>query len=203
VKAIRFALFGGPEVLALEDLAYRMLGRDEAVIRIEAASINPNDVKNVAGAMPQTRPPRTPGRDYAGVVIAGPTNWIGVDVWGSGDGGFTRDGSHAQQMLVPIASLRHKPLALSFDQAASVGVSYLAAWRGLIDAAGLGTRDTLAIIGASGGVGSAAARIARRLGVARIIGVDRRASSGVGHSESCRYACDRYVGYAACGKRGD
>jgi NADPH:quinone reductase len=54
-----------------------------------------------------------------------------------------------------------------------VGVSYLAAWRGLIDAAALGTGDTLAIIGASGGVGSAAAQIARRLGAARIIGVDR------------------------------
>jgi NADPH:quinone reductase-like Zn-dependent oxidoreductase len=61
---------------------------------------------------------------------------------------------------------------LSFEQAASVGVNYLAAWRGLIDATALAAGETLVIIGAGGGVGSAAAQIAKRLG-ARVIGVDR------------------------------
>jgi len=75
--------------------------------------------------------------------------------------------------MVPVASLRHKPETLSFDQAAAVGVNYLAAWRGLVDAGALRSGETLAIIGAGGGVGSAVAQIARRMGAGKIIGVDR------------------------------
>lgn len=172
MKAVRVTRFGGPDVLEVADLPDLVPAAGEARVRIEAASINPSDVKNVAGAMSQTTLPRTPGRDYAGVVDAGPAEWIGAEVWGSGDGGFTRDGTHAQQVVVPVASLRRKPAALSFEQAASVGVNYLAAWRGLVDAAALQAGETVAIFGAGGGVGSAAALIARRIG-ARIIGVDR------------------------------
>jgi NADPH:quinone reductase len=139
-----------------------------------AASINPSDVKNVAGAMRQTTPPRIPGRDFAGVVEVGPSEWIGAEVWGTGgDAGFTRDGTHAEMLAVPVASLRRKPETLSFDEAASVGVNYVAAWCG-IEAAGLKPGETVLLIGAGGGVGSAAAQIARRLG-ARVIGADKRA----------------------------
>jgi NADPH2:quinone reductase len=138
-----------------------------------AASINPSDVKNVAGAMSQTIAPRVPGRDFAGVVEAGPSEWIGAEVWGTGgDTGFTRDGTHAELIAVPVASLRRKPKTLSFEEAASVGVNYMAAWCG-VEAAGLRPKETLLLIGAGGGVGSAAAQIAQRLG-ARVIGADRR-----------------------------
>ena len=102
-----------------------------------AASINPSDVKNVAGAMKQTTLPRIPGRDFAGVVSAGPAEWIGAEVWGTGgDVGFTRDGTHAELIAAPTASLRRKPATLSFDEAASVGVNYMAAWFG-VEATGL------------------------------------------------------------------
>jgi NADPH:quinone reductase-like Zn-dependent oxidoreductase len=145
-----------------------------ALVRSMAASINPSDVKNVAGAMKQTTLPRTPGRDYAGLVEAGPAEWIGAPVWGSGgDTGFTRDGTHAEMIAVPVESLRRMPDTLSFDQAASVGVNYMAAWCGL-EAAGLSAGETVLLIGAAGGVGSAAAQIARRIG-ARVIGANRRA----------------------------
>ena len=64
------------------------------MVRVEAASINPSDVKNVAGRMSQTRLPRVRGRDYSGVVVEGPAEWIGATVWGTGgDTGFTRDGN--------------------------------------------------------------------------------------------------------------
>ena len=126
------------------------------------------------GAMKQTTLPRIPGRDYAGVVEAGPAEWIGAEVWGTGgDIGFTRDGTHAEMIAVPVASLRRKPETLSFDQAASVGVNYMAAWCG-IEAAALKAGEIVLLIGAGGGVGGAAAQIARRLG-ARVIGADRRA----------------------------
>ena len=107
------------------------------------------------------------------MVEKGPADWIGAEVWGTGgDVGFTRDGAHAELIAVPVASLRRKPEAPSFDQAASVGVNYMAAWLGL-EAAGLKAGETALLIGAGGGVGGSAAQIAKRLG-ARVIGADNR-----------------------------
>ena len=174
MRAIRFEAFGDPSVLELAQVPVPAVGGTMALVRVMAASINPSDVKNVAGAMKQTTLPRIPGRDFAGVVEAGPAEWIGAQVWGTGgDTGFTRDGTHAEMIAVPVASLRRKPDALSFDQAASVGVNYMAAWCGL-EAAGLKAGETVLLIGAAGGVGGAAAQIARRLG-ARVIGAERHA----------------------------
>lgn len=172
MRAARFEAFGDPAVLAVTEVPAPATPAGTALVRVMAASINPSDVKNVAGAMRQTTLPRIPGRDFAGVVEVGPAEWRGAAVWGTGgDTGFTRDGSHAALIAVPVASLRRKPDALSFDQAASVGVNYMAAWCGL-EAAGLRAGETVLLIGAGGGVGSAAAQIARRLG-ARVIGADR------------------------------
>src|ERR1700729_3754874 len=172
MRALRFEAFGSPSVLELAETASPAANDNTALVRVIAASINPSDVKNVAGAMKQTTLPRIPGRDFAGVVEAGPADWIGAEVWGTGgDTGFTRDGTHAEMIAVPVASLRRKPENLSFDQAASVGVNYMAAWCGL-EAAGLKAGETVLLIGAGGGVGGAAAQIAQRLG-ARVIGADR------------------------------
>jgi NADPH2:quinone reductase len=174
MRAIRFEAFGDPSVLEVVEAVAPTADERTALVRIMAASINPSDVKNVAGAMKQTTLPRIPGRDFAGVVAAGPAEWIGADVWGTGgDAGFTRDGTHAELIAVPVASLRRKPETLSFDQAASIGVNYMAAWCG-IAAAGLKAGEIMLLIGAGGGVGNASAQIARRLG-ARVIGADRRA----------------------------
>ena len=174
MRAVRFEAFGDPSVLEVTEAATPAADERTALVRVIAASINPSDVKNVLGAMKQTTLPRIPGRDYAGVVEVGPAEWIGAEVWGTGgDIGFTRDGTHAEMIAVPIESLRRKPETLSFDQAASVGVNYLAAWCG-IDAAAPKAGEIVLLIGAGGGVGGAAAQIARRLG-ARVIGADRRA----------------------------
>jgi NADPH:quinone reductase len=173
LKAIQIKAFGDLGALALVELADPVATPDTAVVRVEAASINLSDVKNVGGAMRQTTLPRVPGRDYAGVVERGPVEWLGVKVWGTGgDAGFTRDGTHAQQIAVPVASLRRMPARLSFEQAASIGVTYMAAWCGVVEAAALQPGETLAVIGSSGGVGGAAGQIAKRLG-ARVIGVDK------------------------------
>jgi NADPH:quinone reductase-like Zn-dependent oxidoreductase len=121
-------------------------------------------VKNVAGPRARQRFRPSPGRDFAGLVEAGPREWIGAEVWGTGgDTGFTHVGTHA----VPVASVRRKPKTLSFNEAASVGVNYMAAWCG-IEMAGLKPGETVLLIGAGGGVGSAAAQIARRLGASAL-----------------------------------
>jgi len=175
MRALRFDRFGPPDVLHMQEVPDPAADADHAVVAVRAASINPSDVGNVAGRFPQTQPPRTPGRDYAGVVVDGPPEWRGAAVWGSGgDVGFTRDGTHAERLRVPVASLRRKPERLSFEQAACVGVVFLTAWIGLMEAAGLRAGETLAVIGVTGGVGGAAVQIARRHG-ARVIGLARRA----------------------------
>lgn len=175
MKAVRFTRHGKPDVLSVEDMPDLTAGDGEALVRVVSASINPSDVKNVVGAMEQTTLPRTPGRDFAGVVEAGPPGWVGAEVWGTGgDTGFTRDGSHAAYIVVPAVSLRRKPTVLDFDQAATVGVNFITAWKGLVEGAGLQKGETVLIIAASGGVGNAAVQIAKRIG-ANIIGTDRKA----------------------------
>src|SRR5271157_3305898 len=175
MRAMRFEAFGDPSVLKVAEVPAPTVDEKAAgLVRVIAASINPSDVKNVAGTMKQTTLPRIPGRDFAGVVEAGPAEWIGAEVWGTGgDVGVTRDGTHAEMIAVPAASLRRKPGRLSFDEAASIGVNYMAAWLG-VEATGLKAGETVLLIGAGGGVGGAAAQIARRLG-ARVIGADVRA----------------------------
>ena len=176
MRALRFDRFGPPEVLGVVDLPDPVAEEHTAVVAVKAASINPSDVANVAGRFPQTVLPRTPGRDYAGVVIDGPAEWRGAEVWGTGNSGFANDGTHAERLVVPLASLRSKPPGLSFAQAASVGVVFLTAWLSLVEYAQLRAGETVAVIGITGGVGGAAAQIARRIG-ARVIGLGRRAPS--------------------------
>ena len=172
MRALRFFEFGGVEKLAGEIVEDPRADADHAVVAVQAASINPSDVGNVAGRFPHTTLARIPGRDYSGVVTEGPSDWIGAEVWGTGDAGFTVDGSHAELIRVPIASLRRKPTVLSHPEAASIGVTFAAAWLGVVEYARLRPGETLVVIGASGGVGGAAVQIGRRIG-ARVIGVDR------------------------------
>ena len=63
MRAIRFKIFGDPSVLELTEAATPAADERTAIVRVLAASINPSDVKNVAGAMKQTTLPGSPGRD--------------------------------------------------------------------------------------------------------------------------------------------
>jgi NADPH2:quinone reductase len=174
MRALRFNQFGDPAVLHLADLPDPVGTAQDAVIRVEAASVNPSDVKNVAGLMDWTVLPRTPGRDFAGVVVSGPPEWQGAAVWGTGgDTGFTRDGSHAEFISIPVEALARKPERLSFDEASTVGVNFVVGWYGAVETAQLAADETIAIFGVSGGVGGAVAQIAHAVG-AKVIGVDRR-----------------------------
>lgn len=173
-RSLRFASFGGPEVLRVENLPAAPTPPGEAVVAVRAASINPSDVKNVAGRMRQTVPPRTPGRDFAGVVVGGPAEWLGAEVWGTGgDIGFLRDGSHAELLRLPVGALARMPAGLSFVEAAAVGVNYVTALIGL-EYAALQQGETLVVIGATGGVGGAACGIGAARG-ARVIAACRGA----------------------------
>jgi NADPH:quinone reductase-like Zn-dependent oxidoreductase len=159
MQVIEFKAFGSPSQLHLAERPLPQADANTAVVRIAATSVNPSDVKNVAGRMSQTTLPRVPGRDYSGVVVDGPRAWIGQKVWGTGgDVGFTRDGSHAEYIQVPVASLNRKPESLSHEQAACVGVTFVTAWCA-INYAKLAKGDTFVVFGANGGVGGAAIQI--------------------------------------------
>jgi NADPH2:quinone reductase len=177
VRALRFDRFGNPQVLEVAAVPDPVAADDWAVIAVKAASVNPSDVKNVAGAMEWTILPRVPGRDFAGVVVVGPSDWLGVEVWGTGgDIGFTLDGSHAELLRVPVSALARKPESLSFDEASAVGVNFVVGWVGAVETAQVEKGETIVVFGVSGGVGGAVAQIAHSLG-ARVLGVDLVAPS--------------------------
>ena len=173
MKAIQFNSFGGPEVLDLVDLPTPTANADSAIVQVKAASVNPSDVKNLSGHFGHTTLPRIPGRDFSGVVTEGPAEWIGAEVWGTGgDIGFTRDGTHAQFIKIPVGALSRKPRTLTHEQASAIGVNFVVAWLGVVDYAQLVAGETVAVIGASGGVGGAVVQIAKSRGC-KVIAVDR------------------------------
>jgi NADPH:quinone reductase-like Zn-dependent oxidoreductase len=148
----------------------------EVLVQVKAGAINPSDVKNVQGKMHETTVPRVPGRDFAGTIVQGPDELLGQSVFGSGGNlGFGRDGSHAEYLALPVAAVIPLPKNLSFEQAAGIGVAYMTAWAALVNAAQIQKGETALILGTTGAVGSAAARIAHQLG-ARVIGTARKAS---------------------------
>jgi NADPH2:quinone reductase len=173
MRAVVIHQFGDPKVLKVEEVPTPEPRGDEVLVAIKAASINPGDVKNVAGTMHGTTLPRIPGRDFAGTVVKGAGDLIGREVWGTGgDIGFTRDGSHAEYLLLPRAAVTPKPAALSMEAAGTAGLVFVTALAAMVTAAGVSSGKTAVIIGAAGGVGSAAVQIAKARG-ARVVGAVR------------------------------
>src|ERR1700756_5521352 len=157
---------------------------DEVVVAIEAAGVNPSDVKAATGLMPYAVFPRTPGRDYAGVVIDGPAGSVGREVFGSsGDLGIRRDGTHATHLAVEADAVVEKPKNLSWDEAAGIGVPFVTAMEGFRRAGMPKQDETVLVMGVNGKVGQAAVQIATWRG-ARVIGVVRKNEPYEGHANS-------------------
>lgn len=154
----------------------------EALVRVASAGINPSDVKAVLGAMPHAVWPRTPGRDYAGTVVEGPSHLVGKEVWGSGgELGVRRDGTHADHLVVAAAHLREKPGTVGLIEAGAVGVPFITAFAGLEEAGGVKPDDVVLVLGGNGKVGQAACQLATMAG-ARVFAVERTAEPFRGHA---------------------
>jgi NADPH:quinone reductase len=172
MKSLRFDVFGPPSVLRIEAVAIPEPGEGEVLVRVKAAAINPSDIGNIAGRFKKTTLPRTPGRDFAGIVAKG-KHHEGEEVWGSGPNlGIVRDGSHAEYVVVPAETVSLKAKSLSMAQAAAIGVPYITAWTSVVSAAQIQPGETILIVGAAGAVGQAATQIANWK-QARVIGADR------------------------------
>jgi NADPH:quinone reductase len=171
MRSLRFTEFGSPSVLRIEEVAILEPGEGEALVRVKAAAINPSDIGNVAGHFKKTTLPRTPGRDFAGIVTKG-MHHEGKEVWGSCPTlGIVRDGSHAEYVIVPTETLSPKPKSLTMAQAAAIGVPYITAWASVVNAAQIQADETILVVGAAGAVGQAATQIANWK-KARVIGAD-------------------------------
>jgi NADPH:quinone reductase-like Zn-dependent oxidoreductase len=134
--------------------------------------------------MPHAVWPRTPGRDFAGVVVAGPAEWLGVAVWGTGgDLGMTRDGTHATYLTLPVQALSRKPASVSLAAASAVGVPFITAHEGLRRAGLDGVARNVLVLGANGKVGQAAIQLATRAG-AKVVAVERGEGRYIGHAST-------------------
>jgi NADPH:quinone reductase-like Zn-dependent oxidoreductase len=159
-------------------------GENQLLVEVKAAAVNPSDVKAATGLMAYAVFPRTPGRDYAGIVIDGPSGTVGREVFGSsGDLGIRRDGTHATHLVVEADAVVEKPKGISFEEAAGIGVPFVTAIEGFRRAGMPRSGETVLVMGVNGKVGQAAAQIAT-WGGARVIGVVRRSEPYEGHSNS-------------------
>jgi NADPH2:quinone reductase len=147
----------------------------EVLISLRAAGVNRSDVAAALGRMPQAVWPRTPGRDWAGVVVEGPQELLGKEVFGAGgDLGISRDGTHASHLVVHRDALVMKPASLTLSEAGALGVPFVTALEGYHRAGIPKPGDVVLVAAANGMVGQAAVQIAAMFG-ARVFGVTRRA----------------------------
>lgn len=160
--------------LTVEDSEPPPIEPEQALVEIRAAGVNRSDVAAAMGRMPQAVWPRTPGREFAGVVVAGPSMLIGRAVFGAGgDLGITRDGTHATHLAVHRDALVELPATLTLIEAGSLGVPYVTALEGFRRAGMPRPGDVVLVTAVNGMVGQAAAQIAAMRG-ARVFGVTRR-----------------------------
>lgn len=185
-KTVVAAAYGGPEVLAVQDLEVPAPADGQVLIDVRAAGANPIDYKLYSGEMGHDPAalPMPIGLEVAGVVAAA----------GPGATGYTRAlsvgdeviatgvrGGYAEQVLVDAKDVGHKPDSLSFEQAAGLLLVGGTAWH-LLTNTGVGMGDTVLIHGAAGGVGLLAVQLAVARG-ASVIGTARPAR----HDELRRY----------------
>ncbi|HEY6307770.1 MAG TPA: zinc-binding alcohol dehydrogenase family protein [Candidatus Angelobacter sp.] len=155
--------------LKVSDVPVPPVKPGEVLVRVEASGINPSDVASVQGRFPQAVLPRIVGRDFAGHVAEGPAELLGSGVWGSGgDLGITRDGTHAEYVVLPRQAVSRRPKNLSVEEAAAIGVPFVTAFSALMRLGRLKEGEWVIISGAAGAVGQAAIQLAHAKG-ARIV----------------------------------
>ena len=158
----------GVDALVWKELPTPEPEADEVRVAIRAASLNFPDLLIVQNKYQMKPPlPFVPGSEYAGVVEA-----VGADVKNvkvgdavaacGGTGGF---GTHA---IVKAALLMPLPKGFAFDDASAFVLTYATTHHALVDRAALKAGETVLVLGAAGGVGTAAIQIAKAVG-ARVI----------------------------------
>jgi NADPH:quinone reductase-like Zn-dependent oxidoreductase len=168
MKAIQMHAFGGPEVLALEDISIPEPKADEVLVKVHAASVNPVDWKIRKGGYPTVKQedlPVVPGRDIAGEVVA-----LGADIgrFSVGDAVYAfldaKHGGYEEYVAVKAGELAPKPGSIDMTTAAAVPLAALTAWQGLFDHGAVRAGQRVLIHGGAGGVGHFAIQFAKARG---------------------------------------
>ena len=181
---------GDPDVLIYEDAPDPEINDDEALVHVQACALNHLDLFVRAGAIPGLEMPHIPGSDMAGLIEDVGANVDGFQAGdrvtvnpslSCGDCEYCRmgedslcasfaiigehvDGGYAELVKVPARNLMKMPDDFSFEEAAAAPLTFLTAWRMLITRARLRAGEDILILGASGGVGTAAVQIAKLAG---------------------------------------
>ena len=168
MKAILCQRFGTPDDLVLADAPDPVAGAGEVVASVAAVGLNFFDTLIIAGKY-QTKPPFpfSPGGEFAGVIESvGP----GVNGFVPGDRvmGYTNFNAARQRTAVRAEQIVKIPADLDFDRAAALTIIYGTAYHALVHRAVIRAGETLAVLGAAGGVGLAAVELGKEMG-ARVI----------------------------------
>jgi NADPH:quinone reductase-like Zn-dependent oxidoreductase len=177
MRALRAHQSGGPEHLVEEDAPVPVPGIGDVLVRVHAASFTPNELgwpSTWVDRAGRDRRPVIPGHEVSGVVSAlgyGTTGFaVGDAVHGLTD--WYRDGAAAEYVAVEARNLSRKPDRLDHRAAAAVPMVALTCQQGLFDHGYLSLGQTVAVVGAGGGVGTFAVQLARAAG-ARVVAVAR------------------------------
>lgn len=179
MRAVAFYEHGSPEVLEVVDWPDPQPARGQVTIKVEACGLNHLDIF-VRRGMPgvDIELPHISGGDIAGTV-----HEVGADVNGVQPGdrvlvdplielsggrhgalGENVPGGLCEYIAVPAANLLTLPGSISFEDAAALPIAYGTAHRMLITRGDVSQGETVVVLGASGGVGTACVQIAKRLG---------------------------------------
>jgi NADPH:quinone reductase-like Zn-dependent oxidoreductase len=180
MKAIVQDRYGRVDVLELRDIARPVPKDDEVLVRVHAGGLD-RGVWHVMTGLPYlirfvvpTLGLREPKVLVRGMDLAGRVEAVGDNVtrFRPGDAvfGWTDGGSYAEYTSAPEDHLAPKPANVTFEQAAAVPISGLAALQGLRDVGEIRPGQKALIIGAAGGVGSFAVQLAKAFG-AEVTGV--------------------------------
>jgi len=173
MKSAILHTFGGPDVVTVGEATARVAQMNEVAVRVEAAAVNPLDLKIIAGYMQQVFPielPYIPGTDFSGVIES-----VGAQVTHlkPGDRVVGRiqpavGGAFANQVVIDAASVVVMPEGMSFEQGAALPTVFGTASQALFEIGALQRGETVLIHAGAGGVGSMAVQLAREAG-ARVI----------------------------------
>ncbi len=166
--AVECQAHGLPEQLVVIDRAAPEPGPDDVLIQVHAAGVNFVDALFVSGEY-QVRipPPFTPGNELAGRVLA---TGARVSAFRTGDAVMAQMGvgAFAEQVCVPAAAVQRIPAGMDMTTAAAFQLTYATALYALRERGNLQPGETVLVLAAAGGVGSAAVDLASRMG-ARVI----------------------------------
>jgi NADPH2:quinone reductase len=164
MKAVLCTRLGGPEALEIRDIPEPVAGKGEVVVKVAAAALNFFDTLIIQGKY-QYKPdlPFSPASEFAGTVE---TVGEGVTGFKAGDRviGNIPTGAAREKIAVPARALIPVPDGLELEKGAGLIVTYGTTIHALKDRAKLKAGETLAVLGASGGVGLAAVELGKVMG---------------------------------------